>query len=117
MKAKVVALALALATISTVAAQPVRWTRYTIPQTGTSVDFPSSIYTEEAGRPMGTDNDFEPQMAGPTLPFSPPQRGERFTSRLSGKKAPAFTHSVQASNPALLRNFQLQGRQGLVRSL
>jgi hypothetical protein len=34
-------------------AQPVRWTTYTIPQTGTSVDFPSSIFTEEAGRPDG----------------------------------------------------------------
>jgi len=48
------ALALALAaSTSTVLAQPVRWTRYTIPQTGTAVDFPSSIFTEEAGRPDG----------------------------------------------------------------
>ncbi|MGY4431227.1 hypothetical protein ACVWWO_003704 [Bradyrhizobium sp. F1.13.1] len=52
MKATMGALALALAAAtSTVSAQPVRWTRYTIPQTGTSVDFPSSIFTEEAGRP------------------------------------------------------------------
>jgi hypothetical protein len=29
----------------------VRWESYTIPQTGTSVAFPSSIFTEEAGRP------------------------------------------------------------------
>ncbi|QOZ65940.1 hypothetical protein [Bradyrhizobium arachidis] len=51
MKAMMVALALALAaSTSTVSA---RWTRYTIPQTGTSVDFPSSIFTEEAGRPDG----------------------------------------------------------------
>ncbi|MET4426375.1 hypothetical protein [Bradyrhizobium sp. RT3a] len=54
MKAMMVALALALAaSTSTVSAQPVRWTRYTSPQTGTSVDFPSSIFTEEAGRPDG----------------------------------------------------------------
>jgi hypothetical protein len=53
MKALMVALALALtASASTVSAQPVRWTRYTIPQTGTSVDFPSSIFTE-GGRPDG----------------------------------------------------------------
>jgi hypothetical protein len=52
MKAMMVALALALtASTSTVSAQPVRWTRYTIPQTGTSVDFPSSIFTEEGDRP------------------------------------------------------------------
>ncbi|OPY95769.1 hypothetical protein A5906_07320 [Bradyrhizobium sacchari] len=38
---------------SAVSAQPVRWTTYSIPQTGTSVDFPSSIFTEEAGRPDG----------------------------------------------------------------
>ncbi|GKQ53530.1 hypothetical protein BRSPCE3_43850 [Bradyrhizobium sp. Ce-3] len=46
------ALALAAAT-STVSTQPVRWTRYTIPQSGTSVEFPFSIFTEEAGRPDG----------------------------------------------------------------
>ncbi|EIG63545.1 hypothetical protein Bra1253DRAFT_00025 [Bradyrhizobium sp. WSM1253] len=49
-----IALALAVvASTATVSAQPVRWTRYTIPQTGTAVDLPSSIFTEEAGRPDG----------------------------------------------------------------
>jgi hypothetical protein len=48
------ALALAVvASTATVSAQPVRWTKYTIPQTGTSMDFPSSIFTEGAGRPDG----------------------------------------------------------------
>lgn len=48
------ALALALVVSTAMAsAQPVRWTKYTIPQTGTSMDFPSSIFTEEAGRPDG----------------------------------------------------------------
>ncbi|MBR1167525.1 hypothetical protein [Bradyrhizobium liaoningense] len=42
-----------VASMSMVSAQPVRWTTYTIPQTGTSVDFPSSIFSEEAGRPDG----------------------------------------------------------------
>jgi len=32
-------------------AQPTRWATYTIPETGTSVDFPSSIFTEKAGPP------------------------------------------------------------------
>jgi len=32
-------------------AQPVRWETYNIPETGTSVDIPSSIFTEHVGRP------------------------------------------------------------------
>ena len=52
MKSTVSALVLGLAvTTSMVSAQPARWTTYSIPQTGTSVDFPASIFTEEAGRP------------------------------------------------------------------
>ncbi|WFU25006.1 hypothetical protein QA649_01795 [Bradyrhizobium sp. CB1717] len=42
-----------VASTSAVSAQPVRWTTYSIPQTGTSVDFPASIFTEEVGRPDG----------------------------------------------------------------
>ena len=34
-------------------AQPVRWTKYSISETGTSVDLPTSIFTENAGRPDG----------------------------------------------------------------
>lgn len=30
-------------------AQPARWTRFTIPETGTSVDIPSSIFSDSAG--------------------------------------------------------------------
>jgi hypothetical protein len=54
MKSTWAALVLTLAA-STLAAssQPVRWTRYNIPESGTSVDFPSSIFTETAGRPDG----------------------------------------------------------------
>lgn len=54
MKLIVRLLAFALAaSASTVSAQPVNWTTYTIPETGTSVQYPSSIFTEEAGRPDG----------------------------------------------------------------
>jgi hypothetical protein len=38
-----------------VSAQPVRWETYTIPATGTSVDFPSSIFSERMGRPPEGD--------------------------------------------------------------
>jgi hypothetical protein len=47
-QAAVVALAISPQLAS---AQPVRWETYSILETGTSVDFPSSIFTEQAGRP------------------------------------------------------------------
>jgi hypothetical protein len=40
-------------------AEPVRWTIYRISETGTSVDFPSSIFTEEVGRPDGYGQRFQ----------------------------------------------------------
>lgn len=40
-------------TAASAVAQPVRWTTYTIPETGTSVDFPASIFTEANGKPEG----------------------------------------------------------------
>jgi hypothetical protein len=39
--------------ISVAMAQPVRWTKFSISETGTSVDLPISIFTENAGRPDG----------------------------------------------------------------
>jgi hypothetical protein len=54
------ALVFTLATsTSIVSAQPVRWTTYTIPETGTSVEFPSSIFTEQAGRTDGYGQRFQ----------------------------------------------------------
>jgi hypothetical protein len=40
-------------TMATASAHAAGWTRYSIPETGTSVEFPSSIFTEAAGRPDG----------------------------------------------------------------
>ena len=51
--------ALAATGISTVAAEPVRWTTYAIPETGTSVDLPSSIFTDQVGRPDGYGEGFQ----------------------------------------------------------
>jgi hypothetical protein len=60
MKSTVPALVLGLAaSTSMVSAQPVRWTTYAIPETGTSVDFPASIFTEKAGRPDGSGQRFQ----------------------------------------------------------
>jgi hypothetical protein len=44
---------------SIASAQPVRWTKYSIPETGTSVDIPSSIFTTEAGHPASYGRRFE----------------------------------------------------------
>src|SRR5437899_839118 len=32
-------------------AQPIDWSRYAIPETGTAVDIPRSIFSEDAGKP------------------------------------------------------------------
>ncbi len=57
--AHVTATALAFAVWTSAApAQPVRWTTYAIPKTGTTVAFPASIFTEEAGRPDGEGQRF-----------------------------------------------------------
>lgn len=45
--------------ITAAAAQPVNWSRYSIPETGTSVSIPSSIFSEIAGRPDGYGQRFK----------------------------------------------------------
>ncbi|MCK1668976.1 hypothetical protein [Bradyrhizobium sp. 153] len=53
------AIAAASLTITTaVSAQPLTWTTYAIPETGTSVDFPASIFSEAAGKPDGRGQRF-----------------------------------------------------------
>jgi hypothetical protein len=45
-------IACSLALLPTVAAaEPVSWVRYTVPETGAAVDLPTSIFTEDAGKP------------------------------------------------------------------
>jgi hypothetical protein len=58
MKTVLCVVAFAIATTSVVSARSVRWSNYTIPETGTSVDFPAPIFTEEAGRPDGYGQTF-----------------------------------------------------------
>jgi hypothetical protein len=45
-----IALGLALSPIVT-AAEPISWSRYQVPETGAAVDIPTSIFSEQAGRP------------------------------------------------------------------
>jgi hypothetical protein len=52
-----VVLALAVS-IAPVSAQAVQWEKYGIPETGTSVEVPSSVFTEVAGKPDGYGRNF-----------------------------------------------------------
>ncbi|MGJ4939283.1 hypothetical protein ACQR1W_01815 [Bradyrhizobium sp. HKCCYLS1011] len=60
---KLILAATALLTLAGVSAssqaQPARWTTYKIPETGTSVDIPSSIFSEPSGRPDGYGERFQ----------------------------------------------------------
>jgi len=40
-------------------ADPIRWTSFSIPETGTSVQIPSAIFSESAGRPDGYGQRFQ----------------------------------------------------------
>ena len=51
---------MALSVGSAVPAQADTWTTYRIPESGTSVDIPISIFTEPAGKPAGSGQKFRP---------------------------------------------------------
>ena len=50
LRAHFIALSLALSP-TLAAAQPIDWIRYDVPETGAAVDIPTSILTEQAGKP------------------------------------------------------------------
>ena len=50
--------ALAATSASVAAAEPVSWTTYTIPETGTSIDLPASIFSEKMGWTEGYGQQF-----------------------------------------------------------
>lgn len=54
----IAAVTLALLVASPVLARAESWTAYRIPQSGTSVDIPISIFTEQAGEPDGYGRKF-----------------------------------------------------------
>ncbi len=79
------------ASTSMVSAQPVRWTTYKIPETGTSVEFPASIFTEEAGRPDGYGQRFRTSdgRADLTIQSAPNVANDSPASFLAKKHPPA----------------------------
>ena len=82
--------ALAITSTSMVAAEPVRWTTYTIPETGTSVDLPSSIFTEQASGPDAYGRRFQTADGGASLTIqaAPNKSGDSPASFLAKKHPP-----------------------------
>lgn len=54
----IAAVIIALSAASPVPAQAANWTTYRIPESGTSVDIPTSVFTEQAGKPDGYGQKF-----------------------------------------------------------
>lgn len=78
-------------TMVTASAQAANWTRYSIPETRTSVDLPSSIFTEEAGRPDGYGQRFRTPdgRADLTIQTVPNAANDSPAAFLSKKNPPA----------------------------
>jgi hypothetical protein len=72
-------------------AQAASWTTYRIPQTGTSVDFPVSIFTEAAGKPNGYGERFRTAdgRADLTIQAVPNDANDSPASYLAKKDPPA----------------------------
>ena len=80
-----------VASTAMVAAQPVRWTTFSIPQTGTSVQIPSSIFSERAGQPDGFGQRLETAdgRAELTIQSVPRRRNETPATFLAERSPPA----------------------------
>ena len=85
----------ALAAISlcgAAAAEPVRWQRYAIPETGASVDVPTSVFTNDAGQTeIGYGRRFlsSDQRANLTVQSVPNNTGDTPAAFLAKKKPPS----------------------------
>jgi hypothetical protein len=83
---------LALAFSTTAAsAQPLQWQRYGIPETGTSVDVPSSVFTEVSGKPDGYGRSFRTSdsRADLTVQSTPNSNDESPATYLAKKNPPS----------------------------
>ena len=70
-------------------AEPVRWTTYRIPETGTSVEIPASIFNETAGRPDGYGQRFQTADGRANLTVqSAPNNEQDAPARFLAKKNP-----------------------------
>jgi hypothetical protein len=73
-------------------AEPVRWQRYAIPETGASVDIPTSVFTNDAGQTeIGYGRRFlsSDQRANLTVQSVPNNTGDTPAAFLAKKKPPS----------------------------
>jgi len=72
-------------------AQPVSWKKYSIAETGTSVDIPSSVFTELAGKPDGYGQQFRTPdgRADMTVQSAPNGAGDSPAAFLRKKNPPS----------------------------
>ncbi|GLH75607.1 hypothetical protein SSBR45G_05150 [Bradyrhizobium sp. SSBR45G] len=74
---------------SAVRAEPVRWSTYRIPETGTSIDIPVSVFSETAGRPDGYGQRFQTGDGRANLTVqSAPNDAQDSPARFLAKKNP-----------------------------
>jgi hypothetical protein len=86
------------------------------PETGTSVDFPSSIFTDQVDRPDGYGQGFR-TADGQAKLIQAVVNSSRFTCCFSGEETPASNLQYRRVTSRFLLSRAIQGRQGLVRSL
>ncbi|WP_314952697.1 hypothetical protein [Bradyrhizobium cosmicum] len=82
--------AIAVVLCSSAAAHGESWTSYRIPETGTAVDIPASIFTEEAGKPDGYGQRFRSADGRADLTVQAvPRTGESPAAFLARKNPPS----------------------------
>jgi hypothetical protein len=82
----------AISSCGAASAEPVRWQRYAIPETGASVDVPTSVFTSDAGQTeIGYGRRFlsADQRANLTVQSVPNNTGDTPAGFLAKKKPPA----------------------------
>jgi len=87
----IAAVTLTLMLASPVLARADAWTAYRIPQSGTSVDIPTSIFTEQAGKPDGYGQKFRTPdgTADLTVQAVPREQGISPAAFLAAKHPPS----------------------------
>ena len=65
MKVFIIALASVAFWAAPVLSKAVEWRTFNIPESGTTVDIPSSVFTDDGGRPEGLGQSSSLRMAGP----------------------------------------------------
>ena len=85
------AIALGLFAASTALARADSWSTFRIPETGTSVDIPTSIFTEQAGKPDGYGQQFRSPDGGADLTIQAVRRqqGVSPAAFLAAKQPPS----------------------------